>query len=224
MPDFDAVVRERLQLAHVDPRRAAEIHAEVTAHLEDRFAAALADGYTHDDAARLALDEVTDWSQLAHEVTCASTGDGLMSHHMRTLWLPGMTMVGCAAAVLLGVGWFAPGEWWANPHASRQYAAAAGAVLLYVLLGAAGAVWSRREGGTWRDRLGAALLPAGLHMVMTIGAIAAGIVAESQRHPAHALNPQLRVVFVFVVVPAMALSLGAAPFLGRTSGLRRTSA
>ena len=98
MPDFDAVVRERLRLAHLDDRRAAEIHAELTAHLDDLFAAALANGYTREDAARLALDEVTDWSQLAHDVTCASTEDGMMSHHMRTLWLPGMTMVGCAAA------------------------------------------------------------------------------------------------------------------------------
>lgn len=217
MPDFDAIVHERLRLVGVDPQRAADIHAEVTAHLEDRYAAAIAGGHQPDAAVRLALDDVGDWAQLAHDVTCASTGDGLMSHHMRTLWLPGMTMVGCTAAVLLGIGWFAPGEWWANPDARTQYAAAAGAVLLYVLLGAAAAGWSRHVGGTWRERLGAALLPAALHLTMTVGAIVVGIVAESQRHPTHALNPQLRVVFVFVIVPACALAVGAAPFLRQSA-------
>lgn len=217
MPDFAAIVRKHLRLAYVDERRAAEIHAEMIAHLEDIYAAAVAGGHSREDAERLALDEVTDWSQLAHDVTCASSEDGMMSHHMRTLWLPGLTMVGCAAAVLLGIGWFAPGEWWANPDAGTQYTAAGAALLLYVLLGAAGAGWSRQVGGTWRERLGAALLPAALHLTMTIGAIVVGIVVESQRHPTHALNPQLRVLFVFVIVPAVALSLGAVPFLRQRS-------
>lgn len=218
MPDFAAIVHERLRLPGVDPLRQAEIRAELTAHLEDAYAEAIARGHDDRDAVRLALDQVTDWTELAHRLTCASAEEGMMSHHMRTLWQPGLTMVGCAAAVLLGVGWLAPGEWWANPDARMQYAAATGAVMLYVLLGAAGAGWSRRVGGTWRERLGAALLPAALHLTMTIGAIVAGIVAETQRHPTHALNPQLRVVFVFVLVPAVALSLGAAPFLRQRSG------
>jgi hypothetical protein len=217
VPDFAAIVRERLRLASVDERRAAEIHAEMTAHLEEIYTSAIAEGHSRDDAARLAFEEVTDWPQLARDVTSASTEDGMMSHQMRTLWLPGLTMVGCAAAVLLGIGWLTPGEWWANRSDGSQYVAAFGAVLLYVLLGAVGAGWSRRVGGTWRERLGAALLPAALHLTMTIGAILAGIIVESQRHPTHALNPQLRAVFVFVVVPAMALSLGAAPFLRQKS-------
>lgn len=128
-----------------------------------------------------------------------------------------MRVVGCAAAVLLGIGWFAPGEWWADRSAGAQYLAASGAVLLYMLLGAVGAGWSRRLGGTWRERLGAGLLPAALHLVMTLGAIAANMVVDAQQHPTRALNPQLRVVLIFVIVPAIALSIGAAPFLRQTS-------
>lgn len=217
MPAFDAIVRERLLLPDVDPLRQSEIRAEVTAHLEDIYADARGCGHSDADARRLALDQVTDWTQLARGVTCASREGAMMSDHMRTLWMPGLTIVGCAAAVLLGSGWFFPGEWWAHSDVRSQYTAAFGWVLLYVLLGAAGAGWSWRVGGTWGERLGAALLPAALHLIMTIIAIVTGMIVESQQHPTHALNPQLRVVFVFVIVPAMALTLGAAPFLRQSS-------
>jgi uncharacterized membrane protein YeaQ/YmgE (transglycosylase-associated protein family) len=181
---------------------------------------AMACGHSADEALRLALAQVTDWTQLAHGVTCATTEGALMSHHAKTLWLPGVTMLGCAATVLLALGWLFPAAWWANRTAGTDAVAAAAGILLYVLLGAVGAAWSRRVGGTWRERLGAGLLPLALHMAVGIAAILAAVVAEFQRHPEHALNPQWRVLVVFVIVPALALSIGAAPFLGRAARTR----
>ena len=64
----------------------------------------MACGHSADEALRLALAQVTDWTQLAHGVTCATTEGALMSHHAKTLWLPGVTMFGCAATVLLALG------------------------------------------------------------------------------------------------------------------------
>lgn len=216
MPDFAAIVRERLPLQGIAPGHAADIRAELAAHLEDRYADAKERGHTDDEALRLALAQVTDWTQLAHGLTCATTDGGMMSHHMKSLWLPGLTMLGCAAAVLLGIGWI-PGVWWANRTGGSDLAAATAGIVLYVLLGAVGAAWSRRVGGTWRERLGAGLLPLALHVAVVGAAILMNILTELQRHPEHALNLQLRLLFVFVLVPGLALSVGAAPFLRQTS-------
>lgn len=218
MPDFAALVRDRLDLRYLAPQRAATIREEVAAHLEDTYAAAIARGLPEDEALCLALAQVADWTQLSHDVMCATHEGLVMSHHTKTLWLPGLTMLGCAATGLLAVGWLFPGTWWANRSAGSDVVAAAVAIVLYVLLGSVGAAWSRRVGGTWKERLGAGLLPLALHVVVAGGAILAGIVAEAQRHPEHALNPQLRVLFIFVIVPGLALSLGAAPFLGGAGG------
>jgi hypothetical protein len=213
VPDFATIVSEHLRLRGIDPHREADIHSELTAHLDDAYADARARGHADDEAVRMALEQVTDWTSVAHAVMCATREGEMMSHHMRTLWLPGLTMLGCAATLLLGVVWFAPGEWWANADAGAQFASATGAVLLYALLGAVGARWSRRAGGTWRERLGAGLLPIALHLAVVIPAIVAGGRAESVQHPAHALNLQLGVVFALLIVPGLALSIGAAPFL-----------
>ncbi|MFN7917127.1 MAG: permease prefix domain 1-containing protein [Vicinamibacterales bacterium] len=221
MPDFPAIVRERLALPNVDPRPADDIRAELAAHLEDAYSSAIAQGHSEDEALRLALEQVTDWTELARRVSAATNGGGWMSHHMRSLWLPGLTMLGCAATILLAVGWLMPGAWWASRSAATDMMAAGAGILLYVMFGAAGAAWSRRAGGTWRERLGAGLLPLALHIAVVGAAILASIATEFQRHPGHALNPQLRVLFVFVVVPALALATGAAPFLRQASRAAR---
>lgn len=217
MPDFAAIVRRQLPLEGVEAQRAADIHAELASHLADVYADARASGHAEEEALRLALAQVTNWTALAHGVTRAANEDRMMSYHMKTLWLPGLTMLGGSAAVLLAIGWLMPGTWWANRDASSDVAAGTAAIVLYVLLGAMGAAWSRRVGGTWRERLGAGLLPIALHLAVVTVAILANVFAELRQHPAHALNPQLRLLVVFVLVPGLALSLGAAPFLRQPS-------
>jgi hypothetical protein len=212
VPDFAALVSERLALPGIDPQREAEIRAELSAHLEDAYTDARAQGHTDEESVHLALEGI-DWTELARQVNAATAEGGTLSHHMKSLWLPGLTMLGCSATFLLGVGWLFPGEWWANRSGGADVAAATGAILLYVLLGAFGAAWSRRVGGTWRERLGAGLLPVALHVAVAVLAIVAGIFTEFQQHPEHAFNLQLRVLVVFVIVPGLALSIGAAPFL-----------
>ena len=218
MPDFHQLVREHLPLRGVDSARAAEIQDEIAAHLDDAYADAVAGGCPPDEARRLALAQVADWTHLAHDVMCATTEGDTVSHHMRTLWLPGLTMLGCAATALLALGWLFPATWWANRNAGSDLVAATAAILLYMVLGAAGAAWSRRVGGTWRERLGAGLLPLALHVAVVAAAILSNIVTELQQHPGHALNPQVRLLFVFVIVPGLALSAGAAPFLRQAAG------
>ena len=210
MHDFAALVRERLRLRGVSATRDREIRDELTAHLEDVYADALRRGSSETEAIDLAQAQVTDWTQLAQRLAHAEDGD-IMSHHTRTVFQPGMAMLGCAAAMHVGLAWFAPGEWWAE-HQTRTTLLMA-TLPLYAAFGATGAAWSRRAGGTAGERLAAGLLPVALHIAVVLPAILLGSLAELARHPEWAINPQPKVILALVVVPGLALTAGAAPFL-----------
>lgn len=212
MHDFAPFVREHLRLRGASLTRNREIREELTAHLQDVYADALRRGCSETEAIDLAQAQVTDWTQLAQRLAHAEDED-IMSHHTRTVFQPGLAMLGCAAAVLIGMFWFAPGEWWAE-HRTRTTLLMA-TLPLYAAFGATGAAWSRRAGGTWRERLAAGLLPIALHIAVVLPAIVLGSLAERIRHPEWGLNPQPKVVLALVVVPGLALTAGAAPFLRR---------
>lgn len=213
MHDFSEVVRAHLGRLDVDPAREFEIREELTAHLADAFADARRRGHSDEDAMALAMGQVEDWQQLAQHLRRAEGEGSGMSHHTKTLWLPGMTMLGCAAVFVLATLWLAPGERWANPDARVQTLAAAFGLLLYAAFGATGAAWSRRAGGGWRERCAAGLFPLALHVAMVLPAIGLSVLHETFRHPTHPLNPQLGVVVALILAPGLALLLGAAPFL-----------
>ena len=71
-----------------------------------------------------------------------------MSHRVKALWLPGMTTLGCAASLLLGITRLAPAELWADPRAGVHRLIAGLGISAYVAFGALGAAWSRRVGGS----------------------------------------------------------------------------
>ncbi len=213
MHDFAALVRRQLRLRGATPSRDREIHEELTAHLEDVYTDAIRRGCAETEAIDLARNQVTDWRQLAQHLADAEDGDTMISHHTRTIWRPGMAMLLCAAALHIGLSWFAPGEWWAD---IRLRATMTVAILaLYVAFGATAAAWSRRSGGTARERLAAGLLPVALHVAVVLPAIALASLAELTSHPRWGLNPQPKVMLALVVVPGLALTAGAAPFLRR---------
>ena len=123
-----------------------------------------------------------------------------MSHDARTLWLPGMAALGASAAVLLGVARLVPGSLWTDPGTALPMMAAM--LLSYLLCGALGAWWSRRAGGNVAARFVAAIFPLALHLCMVL---VAAIRLPSDVRPGVALG--------FIVIPGIALTIGALPFL-----------
>jgi MFS family permease len=211
--DFGAQVRDRLPLREADTARGREIREELTAHLEDVYADALRRGCSETEAIDLAQAQVIDWTQLAQRLAHAEDGDTMISHHTRTIWRPGMAMLCCVAALHIGLSWFAPGEWWADTRLRATMIVAM--LAFYVAFGATAAAWSRRAGGTVRERLAAGLLPVALHIAVVLPALVLGSLAERARHPEWRINPQPKVMLALIVVPGLALTAGAAPFLRR---------
>ena len=142
MRDWSSVVRARLIALGIDAEREEQIRAELAGHLEDAYADAIRRGRTKEDAAARALAQVPDWTRLADAIRRAVQKEGPMSPDAKTLWVPGMAALGCAAAVMLGVPRLLPASLWLDPRATMPMTA--GLLLSYLAFGALGASLSRR--------------------------------------------------------------------------------
>jgi len=211
--DWAEIVRTRMTALGLDADREEQIRAELAGHLEDACADAVRRGHTEEDAVARALERVPDWTHLADAIRHADQKEGPMSPDAKTLLLPGMTALGCAGAVMLGVTQL-PGSLWADPRATVPMTAAL--LLAYLMCGALGAWWSRRAGGGIAARLAAGLFPLALHLSI-FGTVLVVAMFETRDPEQLQFNFQLRAGLVFILVPAIALTVGALPFLqGKT--------
>jgi putative ABC transport system permease protein len=71
MPDFRAIVRQRLTLPPMKRHREEKIVEEVAGQLADLYREALAAGMSYEDALAHALEQVPDWETFASDITSA---------------------------------------------------------------------------------------------------------------------------------------------------------
>jgi hypothetical protein len=213
--DWSSVVRSRLIALGIEAEREEQIRAELAGHLEDAYADAIRRGCTEEDAAARALAQVPDWTRLADAIRRADQKEGPMSPDAKTLWLPGMAALGCAAAVMLGVPRLLPASLWLDPRATMPMTA--GLLLSYLAFGALGASLSRRAGGGIAARL------AALHVSIFVTVVVAAMFGDRRSPEAIQINFQLRAALIFIVIPGVALAVGTLPFL-RDGAKTRASA
>ena len=134
-----------------------------------------------------------------------------MNDRTKMLWVPGMTML-ISAAILMSVTLRLMPTYWITPQTPVFIGVFW--LLLYVALGAVGAQWSRRAGGDVTTRVLAGIFPLALHVVIFMCVFVATALQSHPRTPEWK-DPGflLKVVFMFIVLPAIALSLGTVPFL-----------
>jgi hypothetical protein len=210
MPEWNALVRERLHLAGLSPQQQQETIAELEAHLDDLYAECCTQGLSESEAVTRAVHEVVDWQGLAKTIQRAKLKEGSMNDRTRHLWLPGFVSLSGAVlvfATLIRLG--------VQPHI--YYARHAALIFYFPWLaalpfcGAAGAYLSRRSGGERLACLLCGLFPAAVFLT-SIGSILLfarifgtdGVIAP----PALAI-----VVGTWILLPGAALLLGALPFL-----------
>ena len=211
MHDWLAIVSARLAALGLDAGREEEIRAELAGHLEDEYAAALQRGRSEQEAVACALARVPDWVDLARTIHHADRKEGPMSPETKTLWLPGMVSLCCAAAFILAITRL-PSTLWVDPRAELPVTALW--LSSYLAFGALGAFLSRRAGGSIRTRFLAGIFPLALHLAIIVPTIVVSILNEGRMHPEH-LRPnfQLGVLLKLVVAPGIALTAGTLPFL-----------
>lgn len=219
MPDWRRLVGRRLGPLAVAPERRDEIVRELAAFLEDRYEERLRLGAKPRAALRDALMSAGRWPDVAREIERV---EGLVTRRLKTLWLPGLGVSVVAMALLLAVARAGTGVqvFWQPPEPPVFFYWPW--LLTLPLLGAAGAAWSRRQGGGRVERLFVALFPAlALLAVMCVGPL---VLAASGRVPGE-LTAWVAVVTVlnWVMLPALALLLGGLPLLHRTGPPARTA-
>ena len=226
MRDWSSVVRSRLIALGIEAEREEQIRAELAGHLEDAYADAIRRGCTEEDAAARALAQVPDWTRLADAIRRADEKEGPMSPDAKSLWLPGMAALGCAAALMLGLPRLLPGSLWLDPRATMPMTV--GLLLSYLAFGALGASLSRRAGGGIAARLAAGIFPLALHVSVFVTVVVAAMFGD-RRFVFHSgpeaiqINFQLRAALIFIVIPGVALAVGTLPFL-REGAKTRASA
>ena len=214
------MVRSRLRALGLGDAREEEIRAELAEHLEDAYQDALGRGLSPEAAVERAQEQVPDWQGLAQQIRSAGQEEDPMSHTAKALWVPGMSVLVFSAAMLLVMTRLVPPTAWVGP---RPPVLLLGIWLFsYLVFGALGAYWSRRAGGSLADRFLAGTFPLALHLVIFILPILVAILSDVPNFPEH-LDPAwlLRTALLWVVIPGVALAIGALPFL--RDGAERTS-
>ena len=141
-----------------------------------------------------------------------------MTRRVRVLWLPALAVTFAAEAVLYLVirtgyrPWTVFLDWYVfhAQHHPLQFFVPWLIVLPFVA--AAGATWSRRQGGTAREAALAAMFPAiaalGLTIIATPLDILVDVVIQRSHTVEHSLCGTVWLLVSFVLAPGLALALG----------------
>lgn len=210
MENWQQRVREHLEACKLPREIRDEVVNELAAHLEEMDEEARARGLSETAAVEVALQEVKDWRVLAEDICRAKAEEEQMNHRTKSLWLPAlMNLAGASLALmlmqLLGMR---PGVIWMGKLAITCYWAWLASLPLF---GAAGAYLSQRARGAARARLAAGLSPA-LVMLIVMSLILPWGLAIDGVDFIRLVGFGLALV-TWVVIPGVALLVGALPFL-----------
>jgi hypothetical protein len=209
MADWNKVVRERLSLVDLTPAEQKEIIAELAGHLDDLYQQCRRQGMSESQAVRRTNDEISNPARLARTIRRAKHQEGNMNERTRHLWLPGLASL-IAAAVLLVLE-IRLGIRDTFVHLPLAMTAIFPWLANMLLSGGIAAYLSRRGGGTRLARLTSALFPAGAFFLCFCLVFVARL---SGADPFISLSAFAIAACNWVLVPGVALVLGALPFLG----------
>jgi hypothetical protein len=231
VPDWKAIVAENLKESGLNLPAPDEVADELAAHLEDRYEQLLAQGIRDTEAYRLVLRETQDWRELADNIKRTQRREDSMNHRTKILWLPGLVSFATASILLMTLQrlislrpeLLLPLERVTGLHPTLWWKDQADAIYLcwWVLLplcGAAGAFLSRRSGGSRLACAAASLFPSIVMLGIFCFVLPVSSVIEKNnfimRHPLYFLLAMVN----WIMVPGLALILGALPFFRQAAG------
>jgi hypothetical protein len=230
VPDWKAIVAENLKESGLNMPARDEVADELASHLEDRYEQLLAQGTRDTDARCLVLKETQDWQELAENITRAKRTEDTMNRRTKILWLPGLVAFATASILLMALqrlitlrpALLLPLERITGLHPTLWWKDQTDAIYLcwWVLLplcGAAGAFLSRRAGGSRLACAAASLFPSFVMLGIFCFVLPVSSVVEKNnfimRHPLYFVLAMVN----WIMVPGLALILGALPFFRQTA-------
>lgn len=209
MPDWEKLVRQRLPDLGIAPEETHEIFVELAGHLEEAYETLRRQGVPKQDAVRLALSQVTDWSDLQRQIRSARMQEeNIMNTRVTRFWLPGLITLTLSSVVLAANQIF-------GPRPTVLHAAKLPLIMLFIpwllclpLVGAIGAYLSRRAGATMGIMVVSSVFPvlpfAGTFLIV----LPVGLVLGHHEPFNLTIAGFLTGWFVWILVPAAALVVG----------------
>lgn len=211
-PDWNAIVRERIGSLQLDRVQEEEIACELAGHLEEVYEDMCAKGLCKSEALERSLSEVN-WRQLSRKIKSAKRGGVFMNNRTKQFWLPAMVSLAISEGVLLVVTVVVRSDLRISMMGPK--ATYIPWLISLVIAGAVAAGLSRRGGSGWRTLLAASLFPAYTGLGFVLVGIAITLITGVRVFAQPQWLYASRALGVGVLVPAMALLLGAAPFMKR---------
>jgi hypothetical protein len=236
MPDHRKLLKDCLGELGVSPYREKEILCELADHLEDHAETLEARGLTSDEAAREALDSVSNWPELCNEIRSAETGESTMNYRTKVLWLPALGALTLSSTLLALFQFFGlvPRFYWLSKTGMSMqpfFTVYLPWLITLPLIGAVAAYWSQRAGGKAIHRLLAALAPPigmlGVFLISPfITLLIYMLIPLFAKGYGHTLVPPtlhvplmvgvVAMLVSWVLLPAVGLLLGTVPFLRKS--------
>jgi hypothetical protein len=219
MPDWEHLVAGRLAHLKLSHEVRREVIAEIAGHLEDCYQALRAAGSPDPEGYTLA--QVADWEAFSRKIRRAKEGRMSFSRKVMIPGLAGLFLAQVSLSLLHHTLVALHGD----PTVSQfrtSFPATPGAFYLPWLAalpfaGALGAWLARRSGARPAQRLAAALFQPILAVVTsTLFGIVALLINPQKLISEFQLANQAAVILFWVIIPAIACSLGACPFLAGT--------
>jgi hypothetical protein len=219
MPDWKALVLERLERLGLSPTQEEGTVSELAGHLEDCYEEFRTQGVCQSEAIERSLEQVASWPNLSRKIRRAKRKEKMMNHRTKTLWLPALISLAAAMVFLMISTQIAlePGviaERFVTLHTSTtstsySFAAYLPWLILLPFCGAAGAYLSRRAGGQRPVRLVAGLFPG-----IALFGLVSFLTLIGQIVPfRHQWSAFVTALLFLMVPPGITLFLGVIPFL-----------
>lgn len=209
MPDWQALVRQRLAGLAFEDAEKDEVHAELAGHLEETYEALFKEGVDEPTAVRRALSEFSNWQDLQQRIYSARKGKDSMTNRVTQLWLPGLLSFGLSMVLLELAQKFGPRPIILDLDKGTPILMFYISWLLILpLAGAMGAFLSRRNGGSVRMVLVSSIFPVLPFAVVFMIAIPIGLMIN------HSLAHHIVTAAYFSLSVGWVLAPGIALFVG----------
>jgi hypothetical protein len=209
MPDWRAYVRHHL--GSLGPARADDenVASELVAHLEEYYAALLAQGVPDEEACSRTCEQAGNWEELRDGIDSAKQ-EGMMNDRVRRIWVPGLVTLLSSYIALALLQRAGARPMFLHPGEPRGVVFFLPWLFLLLFIGAVGGYLSRRaKGNVWRAYL-AASFPAVALGAFLLLLFPLAFVLDRQVPLQTQATSFAAVMFSWVVLPAIALCVGVA--------------
>jgi len=231
MRDWQELVRRELAELALESHERAEVIEEIAAHLHDVYEDLRKQGLSEEESIKRSLREVSDWQNLRRRIQIARRKENVMPKRVTQFWLPGFLTLTLSMGLLMLAGIFV--------HAHRTETRSGWSMMVppatiyvrwllsLIFIGALGAFFSQRAGGSQRAVFFSIVFPVLPYLAFFLVELPVLVLFDDQLAHIIMLPALLAGLIAWVLLPGAALLAGGLPtqlFLSRRPSTHGTLA